>query len=61
MHLETKESQQETIKMEALPSFGVLITTEATLIRLRKILWHFEAKTYTYISYEDIDTQFSHF
>ena len=41
--------------------FGMITTTEATLVRLRRILWRFKAKTYTYISYEDFQSQIMHF
>ena len=44
-----------------MTSSGVLVTTEATLIGLGYILWRFEAKTESYIFYEDINTQFVHF
>ena len=40
-----------------LPPFGILITIENTLIRLTRILWHQEAKTYANISYEDFQSQ----
>ena len=41
-------------------SSGVLVTTEVTLIRSGPILWRFETKIETYISHEDINTQFMH-
>ena len=42
-------------------SSGVLVTAKAMLIKLGYILWRFEAKIESYISYEDINTQFVHF
>ena len=43
-----------------LTSYSILVTTEATLIRLGCTLYHFKAKTKNYICYEDINTQFMH-
>ena len=40
-----------------LPPFGILITSENTLIRFTRILWRYEAKTYTNILYEDLQSQ----
>ena len=44
-----------------MTSLDILVIAEAKLIRLGYILWCFEGKTDTYISCEDIDTQFLHF
>ena len=38
-----KQRNSKIIKF--LSSFGILITIEAILIELRRILWHYEAKT----------------
>ena len=44
-----------------MTSSGILVTAEAKLIGLGYILCRFEVKTESFISYEDINTQFMHF
>ena len=46
-------------KITGLTSLSILVTIEATLIRLGYNLYHFEAKTKDYHFHEDNSTQFA--
>ena len=54
-------NKRNSKSIKFLSPFGILITIEATLIRLKRILWRYEAKTYTNISYENLQSQIIHF
>ena len=55
---QVKQRNSNIIKL--LSPCGTLIIMEATLIRLTQILWRYEAKTYTNISYEGLQGQIIH-